>query len=93
MHVGSWQCISIMLINLWIYLPGRLRSTIDSYEPVFGLCKNTTKIFGSLDNGYHTNFSHIYKTSQTPQLETEQNEDEVDWWLFAQSALMIIVYD
>ncbi|XP_052676360.1 uncharacterized protein LOC128157778 [Crassostrea angulata] len=55
-----------------------LRSTLDSYEPVLRLCKNTTKIFGSLNNGYHTNFSHIYKTSLTRRPGTEQDDDEVD---------------
>uniref|UniRef100_K1PMZ8 Uncharacterized protein n=1 Tax=Magallana gigas TaxID=29159 RepID=K1PMZ8_MAGGI len=56
----------------------RLRSTIDSYESVLGLCMNSTKRFGSLDNGYHINFSHIYKTSQTRRPGTEQDDDEVD---------------
>nr|XP_034305356.1 uncharacterized protein LOC117682258 [Crassostrea gigas] len=55
-----------------------LRSTLDSYEPVLRLCKNTTKRYDSIDSGYHSHFSHIYHTSLTPRPGTEQDDDEVD---------------
>lgn len=70
---------SNMLTILWFSVPGPLGCTIAFHEPVLRLCKNTIKRFGSLDIGYHTNFSYIYKTSLTPQLGAEQDDDEVDW--------------
>lgn len=48
------------------------------HGPIIRLCKNTMKRYGLLDSGYHTHFSHIYKTSPTPRPLVDQYGEEVD---------------
>lgn len=66
------------LESLKPYEEGPLECTVVCHEPVLRLCKNTMKRYGSIDSGYHSNFSHIYRTSLTPQPGAEQDDDEVD---------------
>lgn len=73
-----YNVFSTMLTILWFPVSGPLECTVVCHEPLLRLCKNTMKIYGSIDSGYHSNFSHIYKTCSTPQLGAEQDDDEVD---------------
>ncbi|XP_061175857.1 uncharacterized protein LOC133184798 [Saccostrea echinata] len=48
------------------------------HEPVFRLCKNTLKRYNSCDSGYHSHFSHVYKSSTSAIGDGEKYEDDVD---------------
>ncbi|XP_062610475.1 uncharacterized protein LOC134272238 [Saccostrea cucullata] len=48
------------------------------HEPVFKLCKNTLKRYNSCDSGYHSHFSHVYKSSASAIGGREKFTDDVD---------------
>lgn len=79
MYFWPLQCVFHYADHPMVPVSGPLECTVVCHEPILRLCKNTMKRYGSKDSGYHSNFSHIYKTSLTPRPEAVQVDDEVDW--------------